>query len=173
MRTITVKKGDTGGLFTEGWNSVEITKAEYGDWQGSKFLDVWFKDYPESLNMRIYAKEGKDGEEFAIGQVFRFANAGIQEALEGADGTTSVTIDDDPKHLVGKNVNVMLYKQGKYFRVLPKVAPVEFTGKLDTMTLEDITFWKGKADKYFQDFVAPKLQKEVKEEVVDSIDDVF
>ena len=35
----------------------------------SKFLEIGFKDYPDNFTLRIYAKVGKDGEEFVIGNV--------------------------------------------------------------------------------------------------------
>ena len=133
MRTITVKKQTGGGKFTPGWKEVEITKAAYGDFNGTKYIDCFFKDYPDSLNLRIYEKKGKDGEEFAIGRLFRFANAGIM-------------------------VNVYLYKDGKYSRVLSSVAPAEFTNELESFSSDDVVYWKGAAEKYFQNFVANKLQ---------------
>ena len=40
-RTLTLpKKGS--GLWTEGWHTMKINKAEYGDWNGTKYLDLWF-----------------------------------------------------------------------------------------------------------------------------------
>ena len=82
MRTLKVKTGGGGSKFSSGWHTLEVVKAEYGDWNGTKYLDVWFKDYPDSINLRCYAKTGKDGEEFAIGRLFRFANAGIMEVAK-------------------------------------------------------------------------------------------
>ena len=108
MRTITIKKG-SGSKFSPGWHSVEIVKAVYGDYNGTKYIDCYFKDYPDSLNLRIYAKEGKNGEEFAIGRLFRFANAGISEVLNGANGESVVKIDDSPASLIGKNINIFFY----------------------------------------------------------------
>tara|TARA_R100001463_G_scaffold35623_3_gene77373 strand:+ start:7437 stop:7967 length:531 start_codon:yes stop_codon:yes gene_type:complete len=153
MRTLTIKSGGGGGNFTDGWNHVEITKAKYGDWEGSKYIDVWFKDFPETLNMRCYAKKGKDGEEFAIGRLFRFANAGLTEALEGDDGTKVVKLDDSADQLVGKMLHVFLHKDGEYFRVLAQPAPTEFTNQVETFKENDISYWKGKAEKYYNDYV--------------------
>jgi|7_EtaG_2_1085326.scaffolds.fasta_scaffold16534_3 hypothetical protein len=152
MRTLTIKRG-TGGTFTEGWNEVTVTKANYGDWEGNKFLDLWFKDYPESLNLRIYAKKGKDGEEFAIGRVFRFANAGIQSVSSAADGESLVTIDDSPGQLVNKELNVFLYKEGDYFRILSNVAPTVFGNEVESFGPNDVEYWKKQAEKYYDNYI--------------------
>ena len=92
MRTMTLKKGGTD--FGPGWKTVTVKTAKYGDWEGKKFLDLTFESYPDTLNDRVYATTGKNGEEFAIGQVFRFANAGISGGLEGPDGNMLMKIDD-------------------------------------------------------------------------------
>ena len=104
-RTLTLPKRGTG-LWNEGWHTLTINKAEYGDWNDSKFIDVWFDGYPDNFNMRVYAKEGKNGEEFAIGNLFRFANAGISDALESAEGETTIKINDSAESLHGSTVNV-------------------------------------------------------------------
>ena len=110
MRTLTIKSGGSGTNYDAGWHELLVSKAEYGEWNGSKYLDVYFDEYPENLNMRVYAKTGTDGEEFAIGQVYRFANAGISSALEGPDGTKVVKLDDSPEALIGKKMNVYFIK---------------------------------------------------------------
>ena len=157
MRTITVKK-TTGGKFSPGWKEVEITKAAYGDYNGTKYIDCFFKEYPDSLNLRIYEKKGKDGEEFAIGRLFRFANAGITEVLSGANGENVVKIDDSPSSLMGKMINVFLYKDGQYSRVLSSVAPTSFENELESFNSADVDYWKLSSEKYFQKFVANKLE---------------
>ena len=159
MRTITVKK-TTGGKFSPGWKEVEITKAAYGDYNGTKYIDCFFKDYPDSLNLRIYEKKGKDGEEFAIGRLFRFANAGITEVLSGSNGENVVKIDDSPSSLMGKMVNVYFYKDGKYSRILKQFAPISFENAAESFTDKDVEYWQTKAEKYFNDFVKPKLNKD-------------
>lgn len=155
MRTLTIKKGG-GGNFQEGWNLATIHKAAYGDWQGTKFLDIWFKDYPESLNLRVYAKKGKDGEEFAIGRIFRFANAGIQSVSSAEDGESLVQIDDSPGQLANKQLNLFLYKEGDYFRVLPNVAPTEFENQVEKFSSNDVNYWKKSCEKYYNDYVVGK-----------------
>ena len=125
MRTLTVKKGGGGSNYTVGWHTLTVSNAKYGDYNGAKFLDIWFDGYPENFTMRVYEKKGPDGEEFAIGQVFRFANAGITDGLDGPDGNVVVKIDDDANHLRGKEINVFFH----------------------------VEYWKGRAEKYYQDYV--------------------
>ena len=157
-RTLTVRKGNGNSIYKPGWHEVTIVKALYGDYNDSKFLDMWFDGYPEKMNARVYEKMGKDGEEFAIGQVFRFANAGITDALESADGNTTIKMNDEPGELVGKSINIFLYKDGEYSRVLKQIAPVVFENIVESFKEDDVEFWKGRAEKYFTDFVQAKLE---------------
>ena len=152
MRTLTVRKG-SGSNYSTGWHQLTISHAKYGDWEGKKFLDVWFNDYPENFTMRVYEKVGKDGEEFAIGQVFRFANAGITDGLEGPDGNIVVKIDDDTSHLADKTVNVFFHKDGEYTRALKQCAPTEFKNIIEEFSKGDVEYWQGRAEKYFNDYV--------------------
>ena len=101
-RTMTVNKGGSN-LYDEGWKTLTITRAAYGVYNDLKYLDVWFQGYPENLNARIYEKK-TNGEEWAIGQVFRFANAGITGGLEGADG----------KMVIKMMVNIVEYLNNLY-----------------------------------------------------------
>jgi len=158
-RTFTLPKKGTG-QWNEGWHTVTIEKAEYGTLDnGSKYIDVWFEKYPDNFNMRVYAKQGKDGEEFAIGNVFRFADAGITEALEGADGNTVVKLNDEAEELIGKKLNIFLYRDGKYSRALTNVAPTVFENIVEKFTEKDVEFWKGRGEKYFTDYIKPKLDE--------------
>ena len=154
-RTMTVNKG--GGVnYSEGWKTATISRAAYGVFNDTKYLDVWFDGHPENFNARIYEKVS-NGEEWAIGQVFRFANAGITGGLEGPDGKIVIKMDDSPAQLQGKQVNIFLYKEGKYSRILKQFAPVAFTNQVETFTEDDVKYWKGRAEKYFTDYVKPKL----------------
>ena len=47
MRTLTVRKG-TGTNYATGWHTLTISNAKYGDYNGAKFMDVWFDNYPEN-----------------------------------------------------------------------------------------------------------------------------
>ena len=158
-RTFTLPKKGSGN-WSEGWHTLTISKAEYGEWTGSKFIDVWFEGYPENFNMRMYAKIGKDGEEFAIGNLYRFANAGITDALESAEGETVIKMDDSAEALAGKVVNVMFYKDGKFNKILQNVAPVPFKNIVEEFTEKDVTYFKGKAEAFFAKWVEPKLKDE-------------
>ena len=158
VRTLTVKTGG-GSSFTTGWHTKTIEKAEYGEYGESKFLDVWFDGLPPSLNMRVYTKENADGEEFAVGNLFRYANAGISSALEGQNNTKIVKLDDSVEQLVGKNLNIYIHKDGKYSRVLNQCAPTEFENVVETFSADDVQYWKDRAEKYFLEYVKPKLDK--------------
>ena len=54
-RTMTINKGG-GSSYGEGWKTLTISRAAYGVFNDAKYLDVWFEDYPENFNARIYAK---------------------------------------------------------------------------------------------------------------------
>ena len=169
-RTLTIKAGGPSP-FSDGWHEVKITKAKYGTYGEAKFLEMWFDGYSENFTLRVYAKQGKDGEEFAIGNVFRFANAGITEALEGADGNTVVKLNDDAEELIGKQLNIYLYKDGKYSRALTNVAPTVFENIVEKFTEKDVEFWKTRGEKYYKDYIEPKLEN--KEEKLETEDIPF
>ena len=156
-RTLTVNKGGGGTDYTPGWKELVISRAAYGEYNGAKYMDVWFEGYPDNLNTRIYEKVGTDGEEWAIGQVFRFANAGITGALAGPDGNLVIKMDDDATQLKGRMVNGFFYKVGKYSRVLKQFAPTVFKNAAEEFTHEDVEYWKTKAMKFYTEYVQPKL----------------
>tara|TARA_R100000008_G_scaffold71022_1_gene48751 strand:+ start:2022 stop:2567 length:546 start_codon:yes stop_codon:yes gene_type:complete len=151
MRTLTVKK-TSGTLWATGWHQLNISSAKYGDYNGSKFIELAFEDYPDNFTLRIYAKVGKDGEEFAIGNVFRFANAGITEVLEGTGGDKVVKLDDSADNMAGKSLNVFFYKDGDYTRAYSSVAPTVFENAIDTFTEKDVEYWKKKAETRFENY---------------------
>ena len=170
-RTLTLpKKGS--GLWSEGWHELTINEAEYGDWNGTKYLDVYFDKYPDNFNMRVYEKQGKDGEEFAIGNIFRFANAGITDALESADGETIIKMNDDPTELKGKTINVYFYRDGKYNKALSQIAPIPFKNVVEEFTDKDVIYFKGRAESFFSKWVEPKLKDEPVEETTTETSDV-
>ena len=151
MRTLTVKQ-NSGSIWTEGWHELTISTAKYGDYNGSKFIELGFKDYPDNFTLRIYAKVGRDGEEFAIGNVFRFANAGITEVLEGTGGDKVVKLDDSAENMVNSTLNVFFYKDGEYTRAYSSVAPTVFENAIDNFTENDVAFWKEKAETRFKNY---------------------
>ena len=162
MRTLTVKqgKGDFVDRFPPGWHELTILKAEYGKFQESKFIDVWFKEYEDvpKLSLRVWAKKGESGEEFAIGRLFRFANAGITQVSKSDEGDAILTIDDSPSQLLGKKVNVFFYKRedNGYTEILANVAPTTFKNDIDSFSEDDVKFWKRSAEKYYNNYVAKK-----------------
>ena len=169
--TMTVKKGSSSGNFEPGWKKVIIKSANYGSLEnGTKYIDVYFNEYPDTFNLRMYAKTNKEGEEFAIANLFRYANAGITEVADGIEtGEHIVKIDDTASNLVDKEVWIYLYKNEEgYSRVLQRIAPVEFEGTLDTFNENDVNYWKGRAEKYFKDWVEPNIGSSVMEQSDDT-----
>ena len=153
-RTLTVKSGSSGNdKYKEGWHELTISHAEYGEFNDSRYLDLMFDGYPDNLNMRVYEQKGKDGTEFAIGQVFRFANAGITGALDGDDNTKIIKIDDTADVLKGSKLNIFMYKEGKYSRILKQPAPTTFTNEVETFSDSDVDYWKSRAETYYDKYV--------------------
>ncbi len=153
-RTLTVKGG--GSALRPGWHEVTVKKAEYGTYNESNYMDVWFNEFPDGLNMRVYETMDNQGNEFAIGSIFRFANAGIKQVLDGPNGEKSVTIDDNPNLLRDHKLNVYLYpdmKNPKYNRVLKQPAPTVFENEVETFTETDVKFWMDKAEAYFEKYI--------------------
>ena len=71
MGIVVTKKEGRG--YDEGWKTVTISDASKGDFNGSKYIDLHFEGYPETVKCRVWEARNKDGEEFSIAQVFRFA----------------------------------------------------------------------------------------------------
>ena len=158
MRTLTVKQGKKGEFvdkFPPGWHTLTISEAEYGEFNGTKFISFKFSEYADNnINCRIWAKSGENGEEFAIGRLFRFANAGIQNVSKSAEGDAIITIDDSPSQLIGKKINVYFYKSDTgYTECLNQVAPTEFENELEKFTSNDVKYWKRKAQSYYNKYV--------------------
>ena len=157
-RTITVRKGG-GGIYSTGWHELTVSKAKYNEYDGTKCLDLWFEGYPDNFNARVYAKNGKNGEEFAIGQVFRFANAGITGSLEGPDKTMMIKIDDSTEALKGCLLNAYFYKDGEYSRCLKQFAPTVFKNDVEEFSENDVDYWKSKAVAYYENYVKGNTAK--------------
>ena len=153
-RTMTVKSGGRPAL---GWHEVTIKKATFDtNDNDSTYIDVWFNELPETLNMRVYEAFDKQGNEFAVGSVFRFANAGITTVLDGPNGEKSVTIDDNPNVLRDHKLSVYLYadpKNPKYSRVLKQPAPTVFQNEVEQFSEEDVKYWMDRAEGYYNKYV--------------------
>ena len=110
------------GNYPVGWHEVTIAKATDGDFDGTRYIDLHFKDLPENLKCRVWsAVNATTGEDFGIGNLFHFANAGIKTDDDGI-----LTIDDNAHHLHGKTLNVLFYENDNGFtdaaqRVVPVV----------------------------------------------------
>ena len=160
IKTMTLNNG--GNLPSEGWHVATVNKAEYGTYDGTRYIDLYFNGFPENLNARIYEAHNKTtNEEFRIAQLFRFANAGIVDVLEDPTGKKPVVqYDDDATHLIGKDLWVMIHKNEEgYLRVLRDTAPVETTnGEKITFTADDVSYWKKRAYNYYENYVAKKSE---------------
>ena len=162
---ITLKES-SGGSYPEGWQSVTVSKAEKGDYNGTLYYDLWFNNYPDNLKCRVWETKNKDGEEFSISNLFRYSNPEILEENE-ADGKKSIKIDDSPMALQGKNLQVLFYKNGNgYTEIAQKVVPASpFQNTIDNITTEKIDGMKQSAERYINN----RKQKVIQAEV----DDVF
>ena len=162
---ITLKESN-GGSYPEGWQSVTVSKAEKGDYNGTLYYDLWFNSYPDNLKCRVWETKNKDGEEFSISNLFRYSNPEILEENE-SDGKKSIKIDDSPMALTGKNLQVLFYKNGNgYTEVAQKVVPASpFQNAIDNITTEKIDGMKQSAERYIN-----SRKEAVKAE---SNDDVF
>ena len=157
----------SGGSYTEGWHDVTVSKAEKGDYNGSLYYDLWFETFPENLKCRVWEAKNKDGEEFSIANLFRYSNPEILEENESESGKKSISIDDSPMALTGKNLQVLFYKNGNgYTEVAQKVVPAKpFENIIDTFTEERIEGIKQSAERY----INSRKQTTSKE----AVDDVF
>ena len=117
MLKLSVKEGVD---LPTGWNIMKISNAKDGDYNGTRYIDLHFEGMPESLKCRIWSATNKEtGEDFGIGNLFYYANAGI--TVEG----DSATIDDNATHLKGKSLNVFFYtNENGYTDAAQRVVPV-------------------------------------------------
>ena len=152
IRTMTTSSG-TGTDYSVGWKELVISKAEYGDYNGNRYLDIWFEDYPDNKNCRAYeAINTKTKEEFRISNWFRFSQTGIQEVLDDGTGKPIITFDDDASLLAGMPINVYFYEKysekddRNYAQIWREPAPVAGEGEHLTFTEKDVDYWKRSAE---------------------------
>ena len=147
---IVVTQNTGSGNYTEGWHNVEVSKAKRGDYNGSGFVDLWFKDFPETLKCRVWEARNQEGEEFSVTNMIRYANPNVLEELPDKDGAAVAKLDDSNESLTGKKLQVLFYKNAKgYTEVSQKVAPaVPFENIIDNMTEQRIEGIKASAEKY-------------------------
>ena len=149
IKTMTMSSGKS--LFSTGWHEVTISKAAYGTWNESQYVEMHFEDYPDNFNFRIYSANNKEtGEEFNLARLFRLANAGIISVLKDPTGSNPVVqYDDEAEGLVGKKINIYLYKKDgeKLTTIHNRIAPVTQQGEHISYTDDDVSMWKGVAEK--------------------------
>ena len=158
MRTLTIKK-TTGVTFDEGWHEVVMTKAvpgKYSGGEGTKYLDVFFDGFPESLKLRVHEKFNKEtNEEFAVLNLYRFSNSGIKEVLEGTDGNMTIGIEDEPENLIGNKVNVFFYKNKEgYTNVSEIIAPAVFKNDLEEFDEAGVERMKSSCESRIKKYLA-------------------
>ena len=146
---IVVTKKEGGGGYDEGWKTVTISSAEKGDFNGSKFIDLRFEGYPETVKCRVWEARNKDGEEFSVSNMVRYCNPTILEEMD-KDGTTAASLDDSPAGLKGKSLQVLFYKKANgYSEISQKVAPaVPFQNVVDNFDENRISRIKDSAETY-------------------------
>jgi len=134
-----------GGNYPTGWHTVTITNAHDGDFDGTRYIDLHFKDLPENLKCRVWsAVNSTTGEDFGIGNLFHYANAGITDSDDG-----TVSIDDNVRHLKGKTLNVLFYENDNGFtdaaqRVVPVVRDGFSEGYVEKLKSKTETWVKGR-----------------------------
>ena len=148
---ITVTKSTGGGGYSEGWKTVTISNATRGDFNGSKYVDLFFEGYPETLKCRVWEARSGEGEEFQIANMVRYSNPTILDEMD-KDGTTAASLDDSPAGLKGKSLQVFFYEKANgYSEVSPKVVPASpFKNIVDDIDEDRITRLKASAEAYIK-----------------------
>ena len=139
IRTMSASTGG-GSKYSEGWHDATITKAEYGEWNGKKYLELSFDGYGQYQTMKVWEIINKtDNQEFGMARVFKYAQAGIISVLDDPTGKRPIIqFDDDANGLVGKTISIFLYtdpKNEKYKRINSECAPIP--GKYEHMTFSE------------------------------------
>ena len=139
----------TGGGYDEGWKTVTVSEAVKGDYNESKYIDLFFEGYPETMKCRVWEARNKDGEEFSVTNMVRYADPEILEEMD-KDGTAAASLDDTPTGLKGKSLQVLFYKKANgYSEISQKVAPaVPFQNIVDNYDDNRIIRIKESAETY-------------------------
>ena len=145
------------GQYNAGWHEVTIRHATADVWTNPKgearrYIDLLFEGYPDNMNLRIYeAKNSETGEEFKLVNVFRYAMSGIIDKLDDPTGKKPILqYDDDVANLVGKHINVFIFKNQKgYNEFFDTIAPIEQEGKHYSFTADKVSALKASAEKNF------------------------
>jgi hypothetical protein len=162
IKTMTVET-PSNNMYTVGWHELTISKATSGTWNDKDIIDVQFEGYPVTFDLRFYATFNKEtNEEFALARLYKYANAGIVSVLQDPTGKKPmIQYDDDPKGLVGKTINVYLYKDGKYHRAANRIAPVTQKGEHLSFNDSDVEAIKKSCMKGIEIIIAKAESKAV------------
>jgi len=164
MAKLTLKRQTSFGDLSEGWKTVTISNATRGryDGGGTKYIDINFEEYDEKIKLRAHQKFVKaTNEEFCVLSIFRYAGAGFVEA-EG----DVVDIDDNPKNLIGKKLQVYFFKNAKgYTDISDNVCVAQpMINVAEEWTEEDIKDLKEsqtyRIEKYINEYVKPKMNSD-------------
>ena len=149
MGIVVTKK--EGGGYDEGWKTITISEAKRGDFNGSKFIDLFFEGYPETVHCRVWEARNKEGEEFSVTNMVRYCNPTVLEEMD-KDGTAAASLDDSPAGLKGKSLQVFFYKKANgYSEISPKVVPASpFKNIVDNIDEDSITRLKASAEAYIK-----------------------
>ena len=147
MGIVVTKK--EGGGYDEGWKTITVSEAKRGDFNGSKFIDLFFEGYPETVHCRVWEARNKDGEEFSVTNMVRYCNPTVLEEMD-KDGTAAASLDDSPAGLKGKSLQVLFYKKANgYSGISQKIAPaVPFQNIVDNFDENRIARIKQSAEAY-------------------------
>jgi hypothetical protein len=151
IKTMAASSGGGDGKWTQGWHTLKIKTAEYNDWNGKRFVECTFDEYPANFTLRIYEAHNKEThEEFAIAKLFKLANAGIIDTVKSPSGKEAIQYDDDAIQLEGKRINVFFYKNAEgYNRISDRIAPVAQKGEILSYSDDDVSYWKAAAEKHY------------------------
>ena len=146
---IVVTKNEGGGGYDEGWKTVTVSEATKGEFNGSKYVDLFFDGYSENIKCRVWEARSKEGEEFSITNMVRYCNPSILEEMD-KDGTIAANLDDSPAGLKGKSLQVLFYKKANgYSEICQKVAPATpFQNIVDNFDENRINRVKESAERY-------------------------
>ena len=129
------------------------------------YMDLTFEGYPEQMNCRVYEVTNKTtGEEFKIANLFKYANAGIAGVLQDPSGKHPIIqYDDDPEGLVGKLVNILVYKEQKtgkaWSRIFDDIAPTEQEGEHISYTADQVEGIKRGVEKRLEKMLDTQKEK--------------
>ena len=146
---IVVTKKEGGGGYDDGWKTVTISNATKGNFNESKYIDLHFEEFPESVNCRVWEARNQEGEEFSVSNMVRYCDPIILEEMD-KDGTAAASLDDSPAGLKGKSLQVLFYKKANgYSEISQKVAPAKpFQNIVDNFDEDRIARIKQSAEKY-------------------------